>query len=71
MKLDEDRLIDIETRLAYQEKTIRDLNEVVCEQQRTIQRLATGYQKLVKLFQEHARMFSGIERPADEKPPHY
>ena len=69
--MDEDRLIDIETKLAYQEKIIKDLNEVVIEQQRAIKKLATGYGKLAELFQEHVRTISGINGPADEKPPHY
>ena len=69
--MDEDRLMDIETKLAYQEKMIKDLNEVVCEQQKAIQRLEAGYKKLANLFQEHSRMISGTNGPANEKPPHY
>ena len=69
--MDEDRLIEIETKLAYQEKIIKDLNEVVCEQQKAVQRLETGYAKLAKLCQEQTRIISGINGPADEKPPHY
>lgn len=69
--MDEERLIDIETKLAYQEKTIKDLNDVVCEQQKAIETLENGYQKLTRFFNEHVRMNSGIDGPADEKPPHY
>ena len=65
------RLIEIETRLAYQEQIIRDLNEVVCEQQQAIETLEKGYKRLTKLVNEQARMNSGIEGPANEKPPHY
>ena len=69
--MDEDRLIDIETKLAYQEKMIKDLNEVVVEQQKAIEKLAAGYGRLAKMYQEHARMMSAVDGPADEKPPHY
>ncbi|WP_027362848.1 SlyX family protein [Desulfospira joergensenii] len=69
--MDENRLIDMETKLAYQEKIIKDLNDVVCEQQKVIEKLEAGYKKLTKLFNEQAKMVSGIEGPADEKPPHY
>ena len=37
--MNDDRLIKIETKLAYQEKTLKDLNEVVCEQQKEIEKL--------------------------------
>ena len=32
--MDEEHLIDIETKLAYLEKVIKDLNDVICEQQK-------------------------------------
>lgn len=69
--MDEDRLIDIETKLAYQEKAIRDLNEVICEQQDEIERLKVICKKLTKFSSEYAQMMSGTDAPANEKPPHY
>lgn len=35
----EERLIELETRLAFQEKTLEELNEVVVHQQQQIDRL--------------------------------
>ncbi|WDP91480.1 MAG: SlyX family protein [Desulfobacter sp.] len=66
--MDENRLMDIETKLAYQEKTVKELNEVVCEQQKEIERLGAVCEKLLKISREQAM---GIDAPANEKPPHY
>ena len=69
--MNEDRLIDIETKLAYQEKTIKDLNDVICEQQKEIDRLGSVCDRLMKQGEEYAQFVSGIDAPANEKPPHY
>ena len=65
--MNEDRLVAIETKLAYQEKTLKDLNDVVCEQQEEIDALNAKYDKLVKRCREYERVLSGIDAPA----PHY
>jgi SlyX protein len=69
--MDEKYLIDIETKLAYLEKVIKDLNEVVCEQQKEIEKLSSICTKLLKLGKEHEQVILGIDAPANEKPPHY
>ncbi|MCP4114329.1 MAG: SlyX family protein [Desulfobacteraceae bacterium] len=69
--MSEDRLIDIEIKIAYQEKTIKDLNDVVYEQQQEIERLASLYDTLVKQVKELSEFSMGIDAPANEKPPHY
>jgi len=59
------RLEDLETKLAFQEKAIRELNDVIYEQQKQIDRLVSLCDALVR---------SGLETgpgPANEKPPHY
>lgn len=68
IKMNEERLIDIETKIAFQEKTIKDLNDVILEQQKEIQRLSVICEVLLKQGKELA---SGIDAPANEKPPHY
>lgn len=50
--MDEEHLIDIETKLAYLEKVIKDLNDVVCEQQKEIENLTSTCSKLLKLGEE-------------------
>jgi SlyX protein len=47
--MNEDRLIEIETKIAYQEQTIKDLNDVIYEQQKEIERLGTLFGALIKL----------------------
>ncbi len=69
--MNEERFIEIETKLSYQEKTIKDLNDVICEQQEEIDNLNAICKKLANLIKEHAQMVSGIDAPANEKPPHY
>ena len=69
--MNEERLIDIETKLAYQEKIIKDLNDVVWKQQKEIENLGSICENLIKLNKEHDQIVSGIDAPANEKPPHY
>jgi len=62
--MDEERLIRIETQLAFQEQTIKDLNDVLYAQQLEIDRLT-------KRIEELAKSLPPMEEPANEKPPHY
>lgn len=68
--MNDDRLIDLETRLTYQEALLHDLNAVVVAQQRRITELETlGRQLLDRV----ARLGQDIDKglAADEIPPHY
>jgi SlyX protein len=67
----EERLMEIETKIAFQEQTIKDLNDVICEQQREIDRLGSICDVLVKRVKELLEFTPGIDAPANEKPPHY
>ena len=69
--MSEERLINIETKLVYMEKIIGDLNEVVCEQQKEIEKTSAICTKLLKMGKEYEQVISSIDAPADEKPPHY
>jgi len=69
--MNEERLIDIETKLAYMEKVIRDLNGVVCAQQKEIEKTSAFCTKLLKMGKEYEQVISRIDAPVDEKPPHY
>lgn len=62
----EARLIALETKLAYQEKTIAELNEVIIDQNRTIAEL----QRRLTLVEGQLQAESGRELP-HERPPHY
>lgn len=62
--MSEERLVRIETQLAFQEQTIKELNDVLYEQQQEIDRLT-------KRVEELSESIPGMEAPANEKPPHY
>ena len=67
----EERLVEIETKIAFQEQTIMDLNDVVYEQQKEIQRLGTICDALMKNMKAFSGGTTGSNAPANEKPPHY
>lgn len=68
--MDEDRLMDLETRIAFQEETLRVLDEVVTRQQKQIEMLEHTCRQLAERV---ARVGQDIHRgtAADEVPPHY
>jgi uncharacterized coiled-coil protein SlyX len=64
---DERRFVTLETKIAYQEKVIADLNDVVVEQGRSFEKLA---RRVNRLEQQLELLLGQIDVPA-EKPPHY
>jgi SlyX protein len=66
----EDRLVDIEIKLSYQEETIRELNSVVCAQQKQIDHLESIYKMFASRFEDLSETLGG-KSPLNEKPPHY
>ena len=65
-----DRLIDLETRLAFQEDTLDQLNAVVAEQEQRIARLERRLQEALE--QLRALTPPDVARPEEETPPpHY
>ncbi len=71
MDTSEERLVEIETKIAFQEKTIKDLNDALYEQQQEIERIGDICKSLVKQVRELSGAALGIDGPANEKPPHY
>ncbi len=66
----ENRLIELETKISYQDHIIDELNDVVTRQQQQIDRL----EKAMKSLNEHLKQAgsSGLARPDEEvPPPHY
>ncbi len=65
---DEDRFIDIEIKLSYQENQVDALNRTIYEQGRRIDQL----EALVAKLAEHVRALRDAgQGPLNEKPPHY
>jgi len=70
----EQRLENIETKIAYQDDTIMQLNDVICKQQDQIDRLEKLTRQLVRRVKDLSDLSTGA--PADfsaenERPPHY
>lgn len=66
----EDRFIDLESRLAHQDKLLSDLNDVVTDQQQKIMQLENLCKSLLE------RLHAAVEGmpssdSGDERPPHY
>lgn len=67
----QDELIELQSRLSFQEDTISELNLMVARQDRQLQVLARQMRELVSKFDDamFAREQGGAT--ADERPPHY
>ncbi|HLV20954.1 MAG TPA: SlyX family protein [Polyangiaceae bacterium] len=61
----DERLIVLETKLSYHQKTIDDLNAVILEQDKRLSRLEQRLQVLEQAVEVDARDVG------QEKPPHY
>jgi len=68
--MDEDRLIDIETRLAFQEDAIERLSDVLYRQQELLDRLVACCDLLGTKVTELAEKLPD-EMGGNERPPHY
>jgi SlyX protein len=68
--MSEDRMIDIESKLAHQDQLLNELNEVVTEQQARIMQL----EQLSRSLLDRVRAIGDAapeDGPLDERPPHY
>ncbi len=68
--MSDDRLLDIETKLAYQEDLVASLNQIVSDQQRKLDELEAAYRKLVDRVVEQSEELAAL-RIEDAPPPHY
>jgi SlyX protein len=66
----DNRLLDIETKLAYQEDLVASLNQIVSAQQRKLDELEAAYRKLVDRVVEQSEELAAL-RIEDAPPPHY
>ena len=68
--MSEDRLIDIESKLAHQDQLLNELNDVITEQQARIMQLEQLSSTLIERVRTLGEAGAETE-PADERPPHY
>lgn len=69
MKL-EDRVMELESRLAFQDDTIQALNDVLVAQHRLVERMQLQMAALIKRQEEMGGQYGTFEEP-DATPPHY
>ena len=68
----DDRIVELESRLAFQEHSLNELNEVVTAQQEQIDALRAALQLLEsRLSLLAAQAGEPSAKPEDEIPPHY
>lgn len=68
--MNENRIVELEIKVAYQEDLLQDLNRIVIDQQAQIDRL----DKMSKLLLEHIRTLqthSSVDDEGIQIPPHY
>jgi uncharacterized coiled-coil protein SlyX len=64
--------IELESKIAFQEKAIADLNDALVDQTRTMLDLQRRIEHLEKIVRGiNQRLETKIEPPPYEKPPHY
>jgi SlyX protein len=66
----EQRLENIETKITFQEDLIEELNKVVYQQQKKLDRLEAVCESLVRHIESLAEA-RNEGMPANERPPHY
>jgi len=65
----EERLVNIETKITFQEDLIEELNKTVYQQQKKLERLEAFCESLAEHIESLAA--AGEGKPANERPPHY
>ncbi|GAB5344919.1 SlyX family protein [Pseudomonas fluorescens] len=65
----QERVTDLESRLAFQDDTIDTLNSILVAQQRAVERLQLQMMALLKRQEEMVGQFESSEEEAP--PPHY
>ena len=66
----DNRITELETKIAYQEHTIQELNDVVYRQQLQIDKVEVMCRHLMDRIQSMAETSGGVS-DANERPPHY
>lgn len=68
----EDRIVELETRVAFQEDTLVALDAVIARQSDTIDQLERANRELYRRLEDLMQALESGSRPQEEKPPpHY
>jgi SlyX protein len=66
-----EKIIEIETKMAFQEETIEQLNDVIISQQKALDTLKQQVIQLNTKIKEESQQWQSDNNPVDETPPHY
>jgi len=66
-----ERITELEIKLAYQEDTIQQLDRVICQQQDQIDSLKKQFKQLTESSQNSAEDGESLFSALDDVPPHY
>ncbi|NQU38553.1 MAG: SlyX family protein [Lentisphaerae bacterium] len=69
--MDDVRLTALEVSVAFQEKTLHDMSEVLYRQQEELDRLKTQVETIRERMTEDEQPLSANDMPPVELPPHY
>ncbi len=69
--MNEERLVNIETKIAFQEDLIEELNKTVYQQQTKLERLEATGEALARHIASLAEAVHENKPAASERPPHY
>ena len=67
----EEQLTELQTRLAFQDHTIHELNDVITDQQKQIDRLSEKLRLLDDKLKTLEDAVPASHDPVQERPPHY
>ncbi|WP_066964822.1 SlyX family protein [Microbulbifer sp. Q7] len=66
-----ERIDELETRLAFQEDTLAQLNDVITAQDAQIRALVARVKEMTEKYQDLSFEVQKGMKPDEEKPPHY
>lgn len=67
----DDRLVNIEIKLTQQEDAVEELNKVICEQQKRVEKLEAICAALINQVRGLSEIVGEGSAPQNETPPHY
>ncbi len=69
--MSEERLVNIESKIAFQENQLDELNKAIYHQQKRLERLEATYEALARHISSLAESANEAKSVASERPPHY